>query len=127
MRIIDFHTHAFPDDIARRAISKLEENSNVPAETDGTVAGLIRLMDKCGIEKSLIMSIATKAKQFTPILDWSVGIRTDRIIPFASVYPDSPTIAEEVAAIKAAGIKGIKLHPMYQNFNVDDRRVFPPV
>ena len=39
--IIDFHTHAFPDFLAPRAIPTLAENSGLIPYHDGTAAGLI--------------------------------------------------------------------------------------
>ena len=37
---IDFHTHAFADKIAQKAIARLESVSKLKAYTDGTVGGL---------------------------------------------------------------------------------------
>ena len=125
MPILDFHTHAFPDALAERAISKLEEMARMKAETDGTVGGLLRLMDAHGVDAAGIASIATKPEQAGPILEWSLRIRSERIIPFASFHPRSPTVADDVAAIAEAGIKGVKLHPLYQEFEADDPAVFP--
>ena len=54
--IIDFHTHAFPDRLAPRAIGQLTVNaaaSGYTPLTDGTVAGLIASMDKAGIEAEI--------------------------------------------------------------------------
>ena len=48
--IIDFHTHAFPERIAERAIEKLSYTSGglIP-QTDGTVESLKYLMKKDSI------------------------------------------------------------------------------
>lgn len=117
--IIDVHTHAFPDSLAPRAIAQLEVG-NAKAFTDGTTAGLLRSMDAAGIEKSVICSIATRPEQFDPILKWSVGIRTDRLIPLASIHPYDPRAVERVGQVKAAGLKGLKIHPYYQGFDLAD-------
>ena len=53
--VIDFHTHIFPDAIAKRTIEKLEEISGTRADTDGTKAGLISKMEKDGIDLSVIL------------------------------------------------------------------------
>jgi predicted TIM-barrel fold metal-dependent hydrolase len=123
--IIDFHTHAFADAIAERAIAALEAKNHTKPETDGTVRGLIDVMDDAGVAQSVILSIATKPAHASVILDWSLEIASKRIVPFASVHPDSTDLANEIQAIVDAGIKGLKLHPLYQNFAVDDPRVFP--
>ena len=45
--VIDFHTHAFPDKLAPRAIASLVEGCGgiYPPCSDGTVSGLIKNMD----------------------------------------------------------------------------------
>ena len=57
-KIIDFHTHAFPENVAARAIPALEKAGHVQAYTDGTSAGLLASMSRAGIDKSVICSIA---------------------------------------------------------------------
>lgn len=126
--IIDVHTHAFPDDLAPRAVSKLQSGyeGHSPAFLDGTVRGLLASMDSCGIEKSIVANIATKAKQFDSILSFCSQIASDRILPLASIHPDDPQAVERVAQVAAAGLVGIKLHPYYQQFVLDDeKRLFP--
>ena len=59
MRIIDFHTHCFPPHLAPKALSKLSENIHIKPEYDGTAEGLIKKMDACGIDKSVVLNIAT--------------------------------------------------------------------
>lgn len=125
MNIIDFHTHAFPDDLAERAMTALQDSCDVKAVLDGTIASLITSMDASGIAASVIASIATRPKQFDPIMQWSKQIASDRIIPFISVHPDDPEAVPRIRAIKDAGFKGIKLHPYYQGFVLDDERMFP--
>lgn len=121
--IIDFHTHAFPDELAATAIPYLEKEGNVKAFLDGTISDLLRSMDRTGIEKSLICSIATRPKQFRSILDWSKSIRTNRIIPLPSVHPKAVNLAEQIRIISEEGFVGIKLHPYYQDFFIDDRKL----
>ena len=121
--IIDFHTHAFPDELAATAIPYLEEEGDVKAFLNGTVADLLRSMDRTGIEKSLICSIATRPKQFRSILDWSKTIRSDRIIPLPSVHPKAVDLVEQLHIIHEEGFYGIKLHPYYQDFFIDDTKL----
>jgi len=125
-RIIDIHTHAFPDFLAKRAIEHLEATSyGERTHLDGTVCDLLRSMDGTGIEISVLCSIATAPKQVRNITDWSREIASDRIIPFPSIHPDYRDFREEIARIKDLGMKGIKMHPQYQGFNVDEDRVMP--
>jgi len=125
--VIDIHTHAFPDDLAPRAIEAL--NSGVPPESyavlDGTLGDLLRSMDRAGIERSVLTNIATAPKQVDSILEWSLSIAGERIIPFASVHPGGADVAADVRKIAESGLRGVKMHPQYQEFAIDEERMWP--
>jgi predicted TIM-barrel fold metal-dependent hydrolase len=125
MLVVDFHTHAFPDSLAERAIPQLEQEGGVKAVLDGKVSSLLRSMDDAGIRASVVASIATKPTQFRPILEWSRAIASERIVPFPSLHPDDPAAADQVAAIADAGFLGVKLHPYYQGYLLDEARLDP--
>lgn len=125
MPIIDFHTHAFPNDLAARAVPQIAGNAGVTAFLDGKVASLLRSMDQAGIERSVVCSIATKPAQFQKIMDWSKAVRSDRLVLFPSVHPAAPDVLEQIRLIQAEGFLGIKLHPYYQDFDLDEPRMEP--
>lgn len=126
MRIVDFHTHAFPDSIAERAVKKLAaESPGVTPCLDGKVSSLLRSMDAAGIEKSVICSIATRPEQFEPIMKWSKQIASERIVPFLSFHPMAPNALDQIDRIAGEGFKGIKLHPYYQDFFIDAPDMMP--
>lgn len=125
MTIVDIHTHAFPDAIAERAMRHLSDAAQVPAYLDGTVSALIGSMDGAGIDRSVVASIATKPSQFESILNWSRAIASDRIIPFPSIHPGDPEWSDRIDDVADQGFAGIKLHPYYQGFNVDDEGLLP--
>jgi predicted TIM-barrel fold metal-dependent hydrolase len=123
--IIDFHAHAFPDAIAGRAISQLEHGGGVKAFLDGTVSSLLASMDSAGIHTSVICSIATKPEQFDPILNWSKAIASPRLVPLPSIHPNGSDPVGQARQVAEAGLRGIKLHPYYQDFYLDDGSLFP--
>lgn len=123
--IIDFHTHAFPDELSARVIKMLEDEGGVKAHLEGTISALLASMDNCGIEKAVICNIATKPAQSGPILQWCKKVRSERIIPFPSFHPYDPNFKEKIDEIKSEGFKGIKFHPYYQNFTIDEEMLFP--
>nr|WP_321465728.1 amidohydrolase family protein [uncultured Desulfobulbus sp.] len=122
--VIDIHTHAFPDQIARIAIPALEHEGQIKAYLNGTVTDLISSMDRSGVERSVVCSIATRPEQFQPILDWSKTIRSARIIPFPSLHPDDPALLDHLQQLYDEGFKGVKMHPYYQNYFLDDYNLF---
>ena len=123
--IVDFHTHAFPDKLAARAIAHLERQGGIHASLDGTVGALLDSMDRAGIAAAVVCSIATDPAQFGAILRWSSAIAGPRLIPFPSVHPAATDPASEVGLIAAAGFLGVKLHPEYQQFHIDDPGLAP--
>lgn len=125
--LIDFHTHAFPDRIARRALDKLAYASGglVP-QTDGTVQSLKREMDRDGVDLAVVLSIATNPGQQKNVNDFAMELdRDERLVAFGSVHPDAPDALEELERIAAAGLRGVKLHPEYQGFYADDEKMKP--
>ena len=122
--IIDFHTHAFPDALAEKAITALEGGCGYRAFHNGKISSLLKSMDDAGIEKAVICSIATKPAQFEPILEWSKSIASQRIIPFLSIHPDDEKALEKIKIVYNEGFKGIKLHPYYQKFILDENKMF---
>jgi predicted TIM-barrel fold metal-dependent hydrolase len=126
MEIIDFHAHCFPDDLARRAVERvLTTSPGAKCWTDGTLAGLRASMKESGVTKSVVLPVATKASQVTTINRRATRLRAPDIIPFGALHPETVTIAEEISFMKENGVRGIKLHPEFQNFNMDAPSVFP--
>lgn len=122
---IDFHVHAFNEKIAEKAISQLEICANQTALTRGKIEETIKAYKNWNIDKMVLLPIATKPSQQTIINDWSVKQNHGNIIAFGSVHPDADDVYEELERIKALGMKGIKLHPDYQDFEIDEERLYP--
>jgi len=124
MKLFDFHTHAFPDAIAENAISKLAKTFGFPPETDGTISDTVKKMKSWGVDGGVILNIATKPSQADSIYNFCTSINEQNIVAFASVHPDDPNLEKNLERIKNGGLKGIKIHPDYQDFFVDEPRAF---
>ena len=125
---IDFHTHAFADKIAERAISALTESAekcNMKPITNGTLSDLREKLESCGVSKAVVLSIATKPTQQTVANNWAAEIKSDFFYPFGSVHPDAEDWEQELERIKSLGLYGVKFHPDYQNFMVNEERMIP--
>ena len=122
--IIDFHTHCFPDDIAAIAIDKLSRMSRSRAFTDGTLTGLIASMKKSGIDTSVILPVATHAGQVEKINAIAARLNeayaAQGLMSFGGIHPDYADYKRELARLSANGIKGIKIHPVYQFTDIND-------
>lgn len=125
--LIDFHTHAFPEKIAARAVESLSHASGglIP-QTDGSIRSLKEEMAKDAVDISVVQSIATNPHQQKKVNDFAIEINQDpALVAFGSVHPDAPDALEELERIQLAGLKGVKLHPEYQGFYADDPKMKP--
>ena len=125
--IIDFHTHSFPDSSAGRTIKILETKGGSKAFTNGTRLGLVNSMKDAGIDCSIILPVLTKPDQFQKVNEFAVKLNEEyegnndvKLISFGGIHPDSSDYKYELKQIVNLGLKGIKLHPDYQDTMFDD-------
>ena len=133
--MIDFHTHNFPDALAPRAVAVMVDKLKgcLTPVGDGTLATQIADMKQAGVSKSVVCPIATRPEQFQVIFDRARAVRdgefgqeaAERLIQLCSVHPADGDFARHLKKIADAGFKGIKLHPYYQGFRLDDPLVVP--
>ena len=121
---IDFHVHTFPDKIAHSALEKLQSKSHTRPFTDGTLSALKTSMKEAEISFSILQPVATKPEQVISINDKAVKINSEEknIISFGAMHPDFENFESELERIFLSGIKGIKLHPVYQGLSIDDEK-----
>lgn len=121
--IIDFHTHTFPDRIAANAIGKLQQASHSAAFSDGTMGGLQASMKGAGIDWSVVLPVATNPVKVASMNDLSVQLTgKDGLIYSGCIHPEMEGAEQELARMAALGLKGVKIHPVYQGVDIDDAR-----
>ncbi|MCR5053653.1 MAG: amidohydrolase family protein [Lachnospiraceae bacterium] len=124
--IIDIHTHIFPDIIAERTIDKLSKEAHIHPYTDGTAKGLLKSMEDSAVNLSVIVPVATNPGQVVKINDNSARINEiygkDGLLSFGCMHPEYEDYKNEIKRMKRLGLKGVKLHPVYQGTDIDDVR-----
>ena len=91
---------------------------------NGTYQSLLDDARRCGVDFSVVLNIATNPRQQKNVNDFAISLKdVDGIIPFGSVHPDSPDALDELERIKSSGLKGVKLHPDYQGFFIDEEKM----
>ena len=124
--VIDFHTHVYPDKIAEKTIQTLM--SSAPAVTDvytkGTLSALMESMENAGIDKSVILPVATRKGQFDTINKFALNINMNHknLVSFGGIHPDDDDIPEKIRFLKENGFKGVKIHPDYTDTFIYDER-----
>ncbi|MBZ4646942.1 MAG: uncharacterized protein PWR27_1075 [Petroclostridium sp.] len=125
-RVIDFHSHAFPEAVEEKAVRNLGEYYSLEMPCRGRIQDLLESAAEGNIEKLVVHATATRAGQVENVNNWIASITNDdNIIGFGTLHPDYPHIKEELDRIERLGLKGIKLHPEFQAFDIDDPRMYP--
>ena len=123
--IIDFHTHIFPPRTANKILLDVNHRAGVPYFTNGTVQGLIDSMSDANIDISVVSRITPRSDQVNFIHKWLRALRQDCIIPMATWHPELPINPELISKLKSQGFKCVKFHPDYQDFFIDEKRMYP--
>ena len=121
---VDFHTHTFPEKIAAATIEKLSRVARIHPFTDGTAEGLKRSMTDAGVTCSVVLPVATSPRQVAGINRAAAAVndRGEGLISFARMHPDLENWHEELTLAAQLGLKGIKIHPVYQGVDQNDIR-----
>lgn len=119
---LDVHTHAFHPKIADKVLSQLDDHYGIPPVGSGTVKDLLARVRRAGLDGAVVHTAATTPDQVVPANNWAIELaRTHpEIVPFGSLHPAYPDNEREVNRLLAAGIKGLKFHPDFQGFFLDD-------
>ena len=72
---IDFHTHIFPDKIARRTIDLLAEKASISPFSDGTADGLLAEMARAGTDISVTLPVLTNPAQFESVNRYIAAVK----------------------------------------------------
>lgn len=123
--VLDFHVHLYPDPLAGKAVGHLAQRFGNPPAFDGTVGGMKANLAESGILGALNLPVATKPDQVGSINFWAAATNQGPVYSLATIHPDTHDIPGTLTAVKAAGFKGVKLHPEYQDFTLDDPRMTP--
>ncbi len=123
MTIIDTHAHIYPDKIALKAAKSIGDFYEIPMSLDGTVSRLLEQGKAAGISRFLVHSVAVtweRAHAINDFLAKEVASHPAEFIGFGTIHPDHPEVEQELDRILSLGLRGVKLHPDFQHFCLDD-------
>lgn len=120
-KILDFHTHAYPDKVAGKAVQFLNDYYHITCQGDGTLEDLLSSAKEGGVGYLLVHAVATKPGQVENVNSWIGEHIGGNVIGFGTLHPDyDGDMKVEIERIISLGLKGVKLHPDFQEFIVDD-------
>jgi len=122
----DTHTHVFHPKIAEKAINQLHTHYGIQPQGTGVLADLLDRADKAGIERVVVHTAATDPSQVIPANNWAIDMERQslRVTAFGTLHPDYAEPEKELARLRKAGIKGLKFHPDFQGFFLDDPKFY---
>ena len=126
-KIADAHTHIFPAKIAEKATASISKFYNVPMQFIGLSSHLLESDSRIGVGKYLVCSTATRPDQVRSINDFIAGecAREPRFLGFATLHPRMEGWEAELDRVLELGLHGVKLHPDFQDFCIDDPACIP--
>lgn len=125
MRIIDFHTHIYPEAIAGKGSRSICEFYNLESDLEGSAQVLLDEGRKAGIEKFVLLPVAVKSEHVRSINEFTAEEvrKHDEFTGFGTLHPDMRNPVDELNEIERLGLVGIKIHPDTQRFPMDDERM----
>lgn len=124
--IIDFHTHTFPENLAGRAIARLAASSRAKNYLDGTADALQVSMKEAGVDYCVLLPVATRPSQQEDInraaIEANKHSEETGLISFGGIHPGNEDYREILRRLSENGVKGVKIHPVFQRVAIDDIR-----
>jgi hypothetical protein len=118
--IIDAHCHVWPDHIAPQILAT--RPAGMDPMHDGTLSGLRRTLDAAGIDHAMCLGVAGVAKNVERTNEFIGSVPRDRFTPFGTVHPEL-SVDANLKSLRDNGIRGVKLHPLFQDLSLADPRV----
>ncbi len=129
MHIIDIHTHIYPEKIAQKATQSVRDFYELEGsvQMNGTADMLLQQGDKAGISQFVVLPVSNTPNHVRSINEFIVeqAKNQPRFLGFGTLHADMQELSAEAEWIIGQGLKGIKMHPDSQRFNIDDPRLFP--
>lgn len=127
MRFIDIHTHIYPDMVAEKAAQSIRDFYKLGDHMNGTVDMLLDHGGQAGIDTFVVLPVAIRADRVQSINNFihQQTLEHDCFVGFGTVHADMEDIPAEVERIIGMGLRGIKIHPDCQKFDIDDPKLFP--
>ena len=128
MKLIDIHTHIYPDAISQKATESIQEFYELDGGgMDGSANMLLARGDKAGIDKFIILPVGMRPDRVRHVNDFILSqmAAEPRFIGFGTVHASMENLTDETEYIMEKGLRGIKMHPDFQKFNIDDPKLLP--
>lgn len=123
---IDIHTHVFHSKVAEKILGQLQKHYGITPTGKGDADDLIKQLDRAHLDKAVALTAATSPDQVKPANNWAIELKRkySRLIPFGTLHPNYAQNEAELDRLEKYGIKGLKFHPDFQGYQMDDKRLY---
>ena len=123
----DANAHIYPGKIAEKATGSVGDFYHIPMQNVGLPHVLAQRGAQAGIDRFLVCSVATKVEQVRSINQFIEDKcrKYPQFTGLAAWHQDVSDIQAEMDDIQRRGLRGIKLHPDFQHFYIDDPKMLP--
>jgi predicted TIM-barrel fold metal-dependent hydrolase len=119
--IVDSHIHVWPDKIAQRALGTPAHG--IRRFGDGTVAGAIESMARAGVDRSVCLAVADAPERLEAANRFVGSLDPAHFVGFGTVHA-ARSPEENVASLRENGLRGVKVHPLFQGYPLNDPRLW---
>ena len=126
-KVINSHCHIYPEKIASKAVEGIKNFYDLNMSLNGRNDDLIKDGTKVGVVHYLVHSVATTPKQVKSInefISYEVKSHNGLFTGFGTLHPDSDDIEGDFNYLCDLGLKGVKLHPDFQLFALNEKKAF---
>lgn len=126
-KVINAHCHIYPEKIAARAVEGIKKFYDLDMSLNGMTDDLIRDGSEVGAIHYLVHSVATTPEQVRSInsfISEEVRSHPDIFTGFGTLHPDSEDLESDIDELVALGLKGVKLHPDFQQFALNSDKAY---
>ena len=125
--IVDGHAHTFTDDAAPKILQSFNRMYSIDFENTGTgtIDDLLNNMTASGVGFTVMANFAPPKILHTNNL-WTISAAKEHrnLISLISFHPDMEgSFGEYVDTYMEMGARGVKIHPMAQGFEPDNKRM----
>ncbi|MDR0862829.1 MAG: amidohydrolase family protein [Oscillospiraceae bacterium] len=127
MTIIDTHAHIFPAKIETVATKAIGTFYETPMSHNGSVSELLESGKRAGVTNHLVFSTATTLKQVPKINEFII----EQVAAHSEFYGAGTMFIGyedyrfELDNLRANGVHGVKFHPDFQKFCIDEEALDP--
>ncbi len=125
MKLIDFHAHIYPEKIAQKAVESVGNFYHIPMDGNGTAEHLLSQGKEFSVSGYVVHSVAVDENHVQTVNNYiaSECEKHQEFHGFGTMHAAYGDKIGELKRMQELGLKGVKIHPDTQYYNMNDDRM----